>query len=89
MIDINVILDRIAGDKYRPFFAYDFNDASMEFPDNVSYEEMIRLYLLVLGITDNDCLEPCKTTFVQSSLRNYSSIPVDPLKTVTSSLFYL
>ena len=65
----NVLLGKVAGDQYRPFFAYDVKDASMEYPDNVSAQDLTKLYLLALGMEMNDCIEPCKTTFVQSSLR--------------------
>ena len=67
-------LEKLVGDRYRPFFAYDFKDASMDYPVDLydSSDVHTQLYLLAMGITRNDCLEPCTSTFVQSSLRLFS-----------------
>ena len=67
-------LEKLVGDGYRPFFAYDLKDASMDYPVDLydSSDVHTQLYLLALGITRNDCAEPCTSTFVQSSLRFFS-----------------
>ena len=52
----------------------------MEYPDNVSAQDLTKIYLLALGMEMNDCMEPCKTSFVQSSLRKVNQNQLEKLE---------
>ena len=53
-------IEKRFGQEYKPFFAYDFANASMEFPGGVPDKLKVDLYSLILGVINNDCPVPCK-----------------------------
>jgi len=67
-IFVRQTLNKLYGEEYKPFFAYDFKDSSMTFPDNISDQKKNFNYFLMMGAMQSKCPVPCTTTYVRSSL---------------------